>query len=179
MPARPRSSLQQLPFDLQGRNFVEGCSSSPASSQLVTRAKEDGSDALGLAAVKMEKEECSRDAEVDSNKECLGCIRSAATGTSFFSTVPVSWALPSTRGLWCKDCFNCWRLMYASRCTLVVFGVWLKSASNWQSWELTLRANRYTYICYCWLRFLAIADEIAVYISHDVSKTRPVSFLTR
>ena len=48
-----------------------------------------------------------------------------------------------------------------------------------KSWELTLRANRYTYICYCWLRFLAIADEIAVYISHDVTKTRPVSFLTR
>jgi hypothetical protein len=77
--------------------------------------------------------------EEEEQKTCTGCQRSS-TGQDWLTGFPICWALPGHRGLWCKDCFNCWRLMYASEATLLVFGNWLLQKKNFDSWELTMCA---------------------------------------
>jgi len=63
---------------------------------------------------------------------CPGCHRSRTTGVCFLTgACPTPWTLPDRKGAWCRDCFNCWRLTYQSKCTLVLFGMWLRSAKNY------------------------------------------------
>jgi len=72
---------------------------------------------------------------------CPGCHRSRTTGVCFLTgACPTPWALPDRKGAWCRDCFNCWRLTYQSKCTLVLFGMWLRSAKNYCEWETRLVA---------------------------------------
>jgi hypothetical protein len=55
------------------------------------------------------------------DKRCSGCRRSAVHGKCWINAEEiVRWALPNQRGLWCRDCFNVWRLQFADRFKLVV-----------------------------------------------------------
>lgn len=50
------------------------------------------------------------------DKLCAGCSRSSKTGKCFLNPEePVPWSLPSSRGAWCRDCFNTWRLWFSGQ----------------------------------------------------------------
>ena len=74
------------------------------------------------------------------NKLCFGCKRSSKTGTCFIQHILIVRALPDGRGQWCRDCFNCLRIVYSSKTSLVLFALWIKNPSNFREWELTLVA---------------------------------------
>ena len=98
------------------------------------RGGEAAADEFGLVVAQpLEDNECE-------DKECIGCFRSCRNGLCWFSLLLVAWALPGQRGQWCKDCFNCWRLMFSNQATLIVFTQWLRRDINFCKWELTLLA---------------------------------------
>ena len=98
------------------------------------RGGEAAADEFGLVVAQpLEDNECE-------DKECIGCLRSCRNGLCWFSLLLVARALPGQRGQWCKDCFNCWRLMFSNQATLIVFTQWLRRDINFCKWELTLLA---------------------------------------
>jgi hypothetical protein len=68
-----------------------------------------------------------------------GCRRTTSTKCLATESM-LGRALPDGRGHLCRDCFNCWRLMYAANCTLIMFGVRLMSEDNLREWEQRLIA---------------------------------------
>ena len=55
------------------------------------------------------------------DKGCSGCSRNCVVGRCWVNIDEmIQWALPQQRGLWCRDCFNLWRLCFQSRTTLVM-----------------------------------------------------------
>ena len=72
---------------------------------------------------------------------CIGCHRSRENGTCYIvPSEDIQWALPDNRGLWCKDCFCCWRTCFSQSHSLTLFAVWLKSPVNEQAFESRLVA---------------------------------------
>lgn len=69
-------------------------------------------------------------------KFCAGCKRSPSS-PCFLGPGTVTWALPNNRGAWCKDCFGCWRLLYAGKATLVMFGLYSDRPENIGEWEVS------------------------------------------
>ena len=73
-------------------------------------------------------------------KNCNGCLRNTVTGRCWIRGAQVSWALPNTRGGWCKDCHGCWRLMLSSQTTLIALQLWIRDPENLMQWEFMLIA---------------------------------------
>ena len=72
---------------------------------------------------------------------CIGCHRSRENGTCYIvPSEDMQWALPDNRGLWCRDCFSCWRTCFSQSHSLTLFAVWLKSPVNEQAFESRLVA---------------------------------------
>jgi hypothetical protein len=93
-------------------------------------------------------------------KFCAGCGRSQLHSTCYIKRTPIQWGLPDGRGMWCRDCHNCWRLMYAAVSTLVMFAVWLRRPTNATEWEFTL------------VSFLSLKQEGIERVSEGMVRTR-------
>ena len=75
--------------------------------------------------------------------ECGGCSRIRGVSPCFL--VPgegCAWPRNDGRGLWCRDCSNCYRTNFETGKGLQQFSRWLKEApQNRQLWERTLLAH--------------------------------------
>ena len=85
----------------------------------------------------------------DVSKHCFGCGRHCIHGKCFYCAGEnVTWALPSCRGNWCRDCFTVWRTCLADEVPLFFLSNWLKIDTNAEKFEhnliafLTLCAER-------------------------------------
>ena len=89
-------------------------------------AEDDSS--LGCVAVQSETQTQTTDMVEDEFevKNCNGCFRNTVTGRCWLRGAQVFWALPNTRGGWCKDCHGCLRLMLGSHTTLLALQFWLR-----------------------------------------------------
>lgn len=78
--------------------------------------------------------------EFDKDKACQGCSRRPGDACFYGSAGGVEWANSQHRGLWCRDCFNCWRLAFSKRATLLMFVIFLRDARNRREWFSALLA---------------------------------------
>ena len=70
----------------------------------------------------------------DDEKVCAGCARSSVHGRCFIRPDErLSWALPHSRGAWCRDCLNVWRLWFIDRMHLVTLPRHLKLTAGVQT----------------------------------------------
>ena len=98
---------------------------------------EDGATSTGLSKPLGQSPIKAEDGneEQEEEKFCVGCGRSSVSGKCYIRHNPLPWGLPDCRGAWCRDCFNCWRLVYSKVCTLVMFAQWLRKPHNAIEWE--------------------------------------------
>lgn len=77
-----------------------------------------------------------------SRKECCaGCYRDPVLGMDFLiQGQGVTWSLPNSRGLWCKDCFTVWRTCFATSNSLTVFAQRLRSGEIRAEYDMHLAA---------------------------------------
>lgn len=84
-------------------------------------------DDAETSALTAELEDQGNNGEALASKGCNGCGRT--TGGQCWINVGelVQWALPNGRGLWCRDCFNVWRLRFSDTSKLCVMPAIMKS----------------------------------------------------
>jgi hypothetical protein len=61
------------------------------------------------------------EATVAVSKTCPGCDRSRSDYCYFTMNLPVPWAFQDGRGVWCRDCHNAYRVMYAQEMVTIEF----------------------------------------------------------
>ena len=109
-----------------------------AVGALVAAAATSATDDGALVAATSATDEMDEFAD----KECLGCHRSSASGRCWARPEELlQWALSGYKGLWCRDCFNLWRLNYQTRSTLVMLPCHLASDVTFEDdWHTALLA---------------------------------------
>ena len=81
------------------------------------------------------------DGDESEDKYCPGCARHCTLGMCFIMLGAfIQWALPELRGLWCKDCFNLWRLVFKSTMKLTDLAAWFRDPAHRTEWNLALGA---------------------------------------
>ena len=75
------------------------------------------------------------------NKRFHGCLRAAGrTSCWCIAGDTPEWALPNSRGLWCKDCLCVWRHIWSRECTLAMLSVHLQVPSHRRRFSIGLTA---------------------------------------
>ena len=73
--------------------------------------------------------------------QCHGCTRTSESNDFVKADNVVSWALPETRGRWCRDCFTVFRTHYNSIKSIKLFNKWLQAEeANWHQFVHVLIA---------------------------------------
>lgn len=102
--------------------------SSPGA--VVARVKGEAKEELGADGPIAELELGSDEAGETVDKICHACAR-PSTGPSWIRAGEVvQWALPESRGLWCRDCFTVWRLRFSGRMRLMTMPSHFKNSPS-------------------------------------------------
>lgn len=131
-----------------------------------TEASGSASDSLGVLKYEGECGSVAPDGSFEA-KRCLGCFRSSAHGRCYLSASDKREWASHGRGLWCRDCYTCWRTTYSTDHSLLVFQQWLTDPIHRAEFELSL------------LSFLSLLREGAgrITMSMVMERSRSLSFM--
>ena len=119
---------------------------SPAMSSVKDEDEEEADDDMedassGLVELDQVKQEC-KDPRLAKMEPCLACKRVYLSNACWLEAgAAVQWAFPKGRGAWCRECHSCWRTSFSHEHSLILFGPWIRTATNNLRFQMHLLAH--------------------------------------